>query len=291
MSILDLESLKIFEVVVSELSITRAASRLGRAPSNVTTRIQQLEAELGAELFVRTGKRIALSGAGQQLLGYAQRIRALEDEARHVVSGGAHGGTLRIGSMESTAASRLPSVLAAYNQANPTTRLEVSTGPTEPLLAQLRNGQLDCAFVALPEALRDEPDPGLQSQAIWQEELCLLLPAHDAEATAPRQVRTRTLAGFKVGCSYRALAENALGITAGSAWRVQELGSYHGMIAAVSAGACVAVLPRSVLALSGHLAPLASLGLGLVDTCLVWRSGYDVPAFEALRQQLEVPHR
>ncbi|MEB3735776.1 LysR substrate-binding domain-containing protein [Halopseudomonas pachastrellae] len=86
---------------------------------------------------------------------------ALEDEARQVVSGGGHAGVLRLGSMESTAAARLPAILAAFHQRQPATRMQLQTGPSMPLLEQVRNGQLDCAFVALPadfggvEALAD----------------------------------------------------------------------------------------------------------------------------------------
>ena len=108
---MDSETLRIFAAVAAELSITRAAARLGRAPSNVTTRIQQLESDLGTELFVRTGKRLSLSPAGERLVDYGARMLALEDEARQVVSGGGHAGVLRLGSMESTAAARLPLVL------------------------------------------------------------------------------------------------------------------------------------------------------------------------------------
>ena len=147
---MDSESLRIFCTVAAELNVTRAAGRLGRAPSNVTTRIQQLEADVGAELFVRTGKRLGLSTAGERFLDYARRLLALEDEARHVVTGGRDGGALRIGSMESTAASRLPDVLAAYHAGHPATRLQVATGPSRPLLEQVRTGRLDCAFLALP---------------------------------------------------------------------------------------------------------------------------------------------
>ena len=78
---MDRESLKIFKAVAAELSITQASVRLGRAPSNVTTRIQQLEADVGAELFVRAGKRMTLSVAGECFLDYAQRMLALEEEA------------------------------------------------------------------------------------------------------------------------------------------------------------------------------------------------------------------
>ncbi|QEM82651.1 LysR substrate-binding domain-containing protein [Halomonas binhaiensis] len=283
---MDLETLKIFEVVAAELSITRAATRLGRAPSNVTTRIQQLEAELGVELFIRIGKRITLSTAGQRFLAYAQRMLALADEARQAV-GGSSGGTLRIGSMESTAASRLPEPLAAYNRAHPATRLEVSTGPSAQLLDQVRNGQLDCAFVALPAALQGESalaEMGLQSVPMWSEALLLLLPASDAEVTTPAQIGTRSLAAFKSGCTYRAMAEEWLGITAGSGWNIQELGSYHAMIAAVAAGSCVTLLPRSVLDLGRVPTGLATLTLGSASTHLIWRSGYEIPAFQTFVQ-------
>lgn len=283
---MDLETLKIFEAVAAELSMTRAAARLGRAPSNVTTRIQQLEAELDAELFIRLGKRITLSTAGQRFLAYAQRLLALEDEARQAVGGG--GGSLRIGSMESTAASRLPAPLAAFNRAHPATRLEVNTGPSGPLVEEVRNGRLDCAFVALPASLEDESslaEMGLQSAPVWEESLLLLLPPADAGANAPSALRTRTLAAFKPGCTYRAMAEERLGIVAGSEWRIQELGSYHAMVAAVAAGSCVSLLPRSVLDVSRASDDLATLGMGTVSTRLLWRCGYETPAFQAFARQ------
>jgi len=284
---LDLENLKIFEAVAAELSITRAASRLGRVPSNVTTRIQHLEADLGVELFIRAGKRLTLSTAGQRLREYAQRMLALEGEVRHVVGGGSRGGTLRIGSMESTAASRLPVPLASYHQANPTTKLEVSTGPSGQLVEQVRNGQLDCVFVALPTTITDQSslaEMGLQGLPVWHEELLLLLPATDLAATSPEQVRTRSLAAFKLGCTYRSIAEERLSIAAGGEWKIQELGSYHAMIAAVAAGSCVSLLPRSVLELSSAPIPMATLDFGSTSTYLLWRRGYDIPAFQKFLQ-------
>ncbi|MCO8163699.1 LysR substrate-binding domain-containing protein [Pseudomonas sp. 21LCFQ010] len=280
---MDLESLRIFDAVAAELSITRAAARLGRAASNVTTRIQQLEAELATELFIRSGKRIALSPAGQQFLSYARRMLALEDEARQMLNGSAEGGSLRVGSMESTAASRLPEPLAAYSLAYPQTRLLISTGPSVVLLEQLRQGLLDCAFVALPEDLNDElamATSGLQGMPLWQEQLLLLLPASEAEVQKPAQVRTRTLAAFKSGCTYRALAEQALQTANDPRWQFQELGSYHAMLACVAAGAAVTVLPRSVLQLCQYPVQLPTLDLGNRTTWLVWRRGYATPAFE-----------
>lgn len=283
------ESLEIFCWVASELSITQAAARLGRAPSNVTTRIQQLEADIGAELFVRTNKRMALTSAGEQFLGYARRFLALEQEARHVVSGGRDGGTLRLGSMESTAASRLPTLLVDYHERHSATRLTISTGPTRPLLEQVRTGQLDCAFVALSplvgrsHSLLD--DLGLVAVPAWRETLKLLLPAGE-DATDVAKIRVRRLAAFPQGCTYRGIAEEALGIPAAADWQVTERCSYHAMIASVAAGGCVTILPESVLRLSALPTRLRTLDVGEIETALVARQGFAVPAYAALTELL-----
>lgn len=288
---MDSETLRIFCTVAGELSITQAAARLGRVPSNVTTRIQQLEAELGVELFIRTGKRIILAAAGERFLDYAKQLLALEDEARHVVGGGSEGATLRIGSMESTAASRLPSLLASFHAKYPATRLELSTGPSRLLLDKVRTGRLDCAFVALPPSLEEHAalsDLGLTGRIVWRESLRLLLPATEAKVRRVSDVRTRSLAAFPQGCTYRSIAEELLGIPGSLEWRVQEMSSYHAMIACVAAGACVTLLPESVLKLSDALTTLKSLAAGRADTLLVWREGYDVPAFKNLLTEASV---
>ncbi|MGK5004035.1 LysR family transcriptional regulator [Janthinobacterium sp. LB2P70] len=286
---MDMESLTIFCAVASELSVTQAAARLGRAPSSVTTRIQQLEVDIGAELFVRTNKRMALTAAGERFLEYAQRLLALAEEARHVVTGGREGGTLRVGSMESTAASRLPALLAAYHTRYPATRLALSTGPSRPLIEQVRTGLLDCAFVALPPAFGGVAalaELSLASMAVWREELYLLLPASEAQARSAADVHTRSLAAFPQGCTYRGIAEEVLGVAGSTQWQVQEMSSYHTMIACVAAGACVTLLPASVLWLSDAPATLKTLPAGEIDTVLVWRAGFDVPAFQHLLAQV-----
>lgn len=280
---MDTESLRIFRAVAAELSITHASARLGRAPSNVTTRIQQLEADMGVDLFVRAGKRLSLSVAGERFLDYAQRMLTLEAEARHVVTGGEDGGVLQVGSMESAAASRLPALLAAYHKRFPTTRLDVETGPSRPLLESVRKGRLDCAFAALPLALdgaENLAEQGLVAQPVWCEEMMLLLPPEEADVREAAEVRLRSLAAFRSGCTYRMMAEECLGIAGNTAWRIQEISSYHGMIACVAAGACVALLPASVLALAQLPTGLKTLKMGAVDTCLVSRPGYGVPAFQ-----------
>src|SRR3954452_24670991 len=92
---MDLSDLRIFSAVVREGGVTRAAERLHRVQSNVTTRLRQLEEDLGTTLFVRAGKRLHLAPAGQVLL-----------RARNAVQDPQPRGIFRLGAMESTAAVR-----------------------------------------------------------------------------------------------------------------------------------------------------------------------------------------
>ncbi|HBP6767709.1 LysR family transcriptional regulator NmoR [Pseudomonas aeruginosa] len=276
---MDLSSLEIFRAVAREASVTRAAQQLQRAQSNVTTRIRQLEEDLGVELFLRDGKRMSLTERGSEFLAYAEQLLALADEARQSMHPAEPGGRLRLGSMESTAASRLPALLASYHKACPRVALEVSTGTSRALFDGVRARRLDCALVAAGPGWAGELDgSGLRGEPLFREELLMILPAEHPPVHDVAEVRLRTLAGFARGCTYRQLAEDSLG----TPLTVQEVGSYHAILACVAAGACVGVLPRSVLQLLGT-PPLRSLPLAEVDTWLVWREGYATAAFERWR--------
>ncbi|MCS8056574.1 LysR family transcriptional regulator NmoR [Pseudomonas aeruginosa] len=276
---MDLSSLEIFRAVAHEASVTRAAQQLQRAQSNVTTRIRQLEEDLGVELFLRDGKRMSLTERGSEFLAYAEQLLALADEARQSMHPAEPGGRLRLGSMESTAASRLPALLASYHKACPRVALEVSTGTSRALFDGVRARRLDCALVAAGPGWAGELDgSGLRGEPLFREELLMILPAEHPPVHDVAEVRLRTLAGFARGCTYRQLAEDSLG----TPLTVQEVGSYHAILACVAAGACVGVLPRSVLQLLGT-PPLRSLPLAEVDTWLVWREGYATAALERWR--------
>ncbi|MBG6733771.1 LysR family transcriptional regulator [Pseudomonas aeruginosa] len=276
---MDLSSLEIFRAVAHEASVTRAAQQLQRAQSNVTTRIRQLEEDLGVELFLRDGKRMSLTERGSEFLAYAEQLLALADEARQSMHPAEPGGRLRLGSMESTAASRLPALLASYHKACPRVALEVSTGTSRALFDGVRARRRDGARVAAGPGWAGELDgSGLRGEPLFREELLMILPAEHPPVHDVAEVRLRTLAGFARGCTYRQLAEDSLG----TPLTVQEVGSYHAILACVAAGACVGVLPRSVLQLLGT-PPLRSLPLAEVDTWLVWREGYATAAFERWR--------
>ena len=149
---MDLSDLRIFTTVVREGGVTRAAEKLNRVQSNVTTRIRQLEEDLDVALFIREGKRLHLAPAGQALLGYADRLLTLADEARASLHDPSPRGLFRLGSMESTAAVRLPKALNEYHRLHPEVTLELRIGNPEQLAIAILAGELDAALVAEPIA-------------------------------------------------------------------------------------------------------------------------------------------
>lgn len=96
---MDLTQLEMFNAVAEAGSITQAAAKVHRVPSNLTTRLRQLETELGVDLFIRENQRLRLSPAGHNFLRYSQQILTLVDEARSVVAGDEPQGLFSLGSL------------------------------------------------------------------------------------------------------------------------------------------------------------------------------------------------
>lgn len=276
---MDLVALRIFKAVADAGGITRAAARLNRVQSNVTTRVRQLEAALGTPLFHRHKGRLALSAEGRVLLAYAERLLSLSAEAEQALRGGAPRGTLRIGALESTAAARLPGVLARYHRAHPDVQLELACGTSAGLAARVVSGELEAAFVAQP--FNGE---GLETLAAFREELVLITPRATGGAD-----RLPVLA-FAKGCAYRQRLEAWLARSGRVPERVMEYASYHAIVASVAAGAGMAIVPRSVLQALRREPELEAhpLPRDVADavTMLVWRAGHRSSALEALKRVL-----
>ncbi|MFL9926702.1 LysR substrate-binding domain-containing protein [Herbaspirillum lusitanum] len=284
---MELAELEIFRAVVTEGGITRAAERLHRVQSNVTTRIKQLEESIGVPLFVRDRRRMVLTPAGEVMLDYAERILDLVQEARQAAAPQNPSGRLRIGSMESTAASRLPGPLAEFHQRWPEVRLELSTGPSLHLIDQVRNFKLDGALVAGPL-----PDLSLDATPLYTEELLVAVPASHRRVRSADDIELDTLIVFEQGCTYRLHAEAWLASAQKKPvrpMRVLELASYHAMLACVAAGAGVALVPRSVLQLQAQPLKFATYSLGKngrITTYLICRREKSSATFLALRALL-----
>ncbi|HEY8047765.1 MAG TPA: LysR substrate-binding domain-containing protein [Ramlibacter sp.] len=240
---IDLDSLEIFRTVVEEGGILRAAAKLHRVQSSVTTRIKQLEQRIGRQLFRKQGRSLALSPEGELLLSYAQRLFRIADEAEHELKSGKPMGALRIGSLESTAGSRLAPILSKFHRLCPGVVVELVTGTTGALVHRVSHYELEAAFVSEPFTA-----PGLNSIKVFDEELVLITHREMPPITRASQLAGHTLIAFADGCSYRKRMEEWLGAGAIMPARTLEFGSYQAMIACVAAGTGYALVPRSLLA-------------------------------------------
>ncbi|MCB1917801.1 MAG: LysR family transcriptional regulator [Rhodocyclaceae bacterium] len=280
---MDLTQLKIFQTVVHEGGITKAAHRLHRVQSNVTTRIRQFENELGVALFERDGKRLHLTAAGQTMLDYAERLLALAEEARDAVRDPRPRGTFLLGSMESTAAVRLPEPLTEYHRRHPDVDLQLRTGNPQQLARAVLNGEIEAALVAEPVA--DEPFDKLK---VFAEELVLVAAAN--HPPVDRQHPPATMIAFENGCPHRRRLEQWYADGGQMPSHTIELSSYHAMLGCVIVGMGVALLPRSVLTTFPEhhrlrVNPLPA-GLDVADTVLIWRRGARSPNVAALAEIL-----
>ncbi len=283
---MDFVELQIFKAVAEQGGITKAAASLHRVQSNVTTRVKQLEERVGAKLFHRKGRRLILSSEGKVLLAYAERMLRLSEEAQAALKGNAPQGVLRIGSLESTAATRLPPILSRYHLRYPAVRLEMLTGTSGALVGKVLSEAVEAAFVAEPFAA-----DGLETELAFTEELVLITPlSYPRSIKSPRDIGPSTVLAFTTGCSYRRRLEAWLGRYDVCPQRVMEYGSYHAIVACAAAGSGIAVVPRSVLRTVGAQAQVAVHALpasvAAAKTMLVWRKGHQSSALDALRREM-----
>ncbi len=240
MFMMDIRTLQIFQAVSRTGSFSRAAEALHYVQSNVSARMKLLEDELGAQLFYRQSRGVALTPAGKVLVGYADRVLNLIDEAAKAVQATLDDeGPLTIGAMETTAALRLPPILSQYHQAYPHVELTLVIGHTDALVEQVLSHQLDGAFVGGHVMHAD-----LVRKELFAEELVLV------EAKEKQPVKDRispVLLVFRRGCSYRARAEQWMQTQGHLPIRMMEFGSLDAIVGCAAAGMGIALLPRAAV--------------------------------------------
>lgn len=282
---MDLTDLDIFRAVVQAGGVTRAAEKLNRVQSNVTTRVRQLEADLGVALFIREGKKLHLSPEGKLLLDYADRLLDLAQEAREALQDAKPRGRLRLGSMESTASVRLPVPMNEYLTRYPEVSLELRIGTPRELAAAVREGELDAALVSEPIA-----DAPFEKLSLYDEELVIIAAANHPSIKSPRDVNGRPVLAFEPGCPYRQRMESWFASSGEMSDRIIETSSYHAILGCAVAGMGISMVPRMVLKtfpdvklLSVHAIPRE---FSIAPTVLIRRKGAASPKVNALIEVL-----
>ena len=144
---MEIRNILTFLKVAGTQNFSKAAEQLGYSQSAVTIQIQQLEKELGTQLFERIGKRVYLTEKGQEFIGYASEIMRVTNEAL-TFAGEEHTtrGTLKIGGVESTCTALLPELLLQYHRLYPEVEVIIKSGATENLMDLAKSDEIDLIF-------------------------------------------------------------------------------------------------------------------------------------------------
>ena len=192
-----LSQLGFFCAVVERGTIAAAAEQLHCVPSNITTRLRELEGQLGVALFNRERNRLLVTPEGRLLYRHARRLLALADETAALFAGDQAHGALRVGALDVALANHLPQRLARYRRESPGVELHIR--PEHSLLLErlLMEGELDLIVTDGPIE-----HPLLASRLAFRERLLRVTPA-DLPAPTPEDLASLELYVFGHTCHYR----------------------------------------------------------------------------------------
>ena len=275
---IDLRALRQFVAVAEELHFSRAAQRLHMTQPPLTQAIQALERALGAPLFVRTQRSVALSPAGAALLPQVRRLlqgaQALPGIAQAAAQGLA--GQMRLAFVSSIAYGPLPGWLSSYRVVHADVQLRLREATLDVQLDAFAADEIDAGFVLhAPQAA----PAGFAAWSALLEPLVLALP-HDHALAAKRTLGFEHVAGEPLLIFPRPIAPSLYDAVLGfyrsrsATPRIaQEAIQMQTLVNLVSSGMGVAWVPASVMQLQRPgvvYRPLAGTPLRC-ETSLIWR--------------------
>jgi LysR family transcriptional regulator, transcription activator of glutamate synthase operon len=245
---MELRQLRYLVALAEERSFTRAAAREHIAQPALSQQIRRLEDEVGLALVERTTRHVAITGAGELLVGRARRILAEVEAARTELQGlsGVQTGHVTVGAMHTMGPVDVSLALAIFHQRHPAVELTVREQSSEELAEMLRVDELDLAFLSVTERIESH---GLGLHQLVSEELVVVLP-RDHRLGQRRRIRMAELAdeqfiSYRDGARLRELLISA-GHHVGFEPRVKlESNESQRIRRLVQRGLGVAILPRS----------------------------------------------
>lgn len=188
---MELDQIRSFREVARLGSFSRAAEKMLRTQPAISNQIKLLEQELGERLFDRIGKKVYLTKAGEMLLGYAEKLCGLIDEAKLAMAElrAEPRGILSIGANEATCMYILPELFRVFRQRYPQVQISIYRNFTSKVIEKILGNQLDLGVVTLPVK-----DDNLVVIPIYSDQLCLIVDPKHLFASR-RSVRLAELSG------------------------------------------------------------------------------------------------
>ena len=196
---LDVRDLALVREIASTGSVTRAGTRLHLTQSALSHRLRAIEERLGAPLFLRLGKKMALTPAGQRVLDTAHRVleelgRA-EDDLRVLGVEGA--GVLRLCTQCYTGYHWLPPLLREFQAKHPRITVQIAADATSRSMDALLGGEIDLAILT-----RAADDPRLHVRPLFKDEMVVVVaPSHPLASRAwvePASLASEHLIVYKI---------------------------------------------------------------------------------------------
>lgn len=233
---MEINDLKIFQMVAVHGSVSKAALDLNYVQSNVTARIKLLEKELQTPLFYRHKRGMILNSEGKRLLEYSREILSKFEEMKsNFQDQSKPSGVLEIGIVETVVA--LPEILSSYYSKYPNVELSLKAGVTELLLQEVIAMRLDGAFVTGP--IRH---PLIEQVEVIQEKLVLVTKSDTFNL---EDITTTPLLLYNKGCGYRGRLESWMKVEGIIPKQIMEFGTFGTIIGSVAAGIGITVIPES----------------------------------------------
>ena len=173
---MELRHIRYFLAVAEERHLTRAAARVGIGQPPLSQQIKDLEAEIGARLFHRVAHGAELTAAGEAFLKGVKEMPSLAEQAKRAAQRASRGevGSLRVGfTTLSVFNGVVPAAIRAFRRAYGDVELALEEANTTRLVAGLKEGSLDAAFLRPGDAVRE----AFQLRLLYEEPMVAALPA------------------------------------------------------------------------------------------------------------------
>lgn len=278
---MELRQLEYFVAVADEEHFTRASERLLVAQPAISQQVRRLEAELGETLFDRDRRHVRLTAAGHALLPHARATLAAAQRARAAVRSlsGLIAGELTIGVFDGAPERLLAGALGQFRRAHPAVWVRVREDYAIPLLTAVRNGEIDVAITALPDARKPPTDLRIIELATEPIVLATSLdhPLAGRNQIPLIQLRDETMVALVSESTQRVHIERACR-KAGFAPRVTAECQHLGLLwDLVEQGVGVAAVPRSAPHSNRHVA-LTPIVRPRLQVQIILAFGRDLPS-------------
>lgn len=231
---MDSNLLKVFVSVANNNSISLGAQELGYAQSNVTSRIKQLEKNIGYSLFHRIPKGVKLTHEGEKLYPFAIEIVKKVEEAILQMKNVNHQTILRIGSTQSNAPIRLLPFVTKLNSDFPQMKIELFTNTTPLVIAELLDYKIDIGFVS--------GNPNHKDIMVLQkfEEDIYLIESKQKESE-------NCILGYKESCAYYTFLASYFKNQGNTTFKTTIFENYETILGCTKIGMGKSVVPKSII--------------------------------------------